>query len=189
GYRDEPGVDPLSATETFVAMKLEVQNWRWTGVPIYVRTGKRLPKRMTEVAMEFHDVPHLPFPPEAAQGLGPDALVLRIQPDEGISLRFGAKIPGQSFRVRTVSMDFSYGAAFLEEAPDAYERLLLDAMVGDPTLFIRTDEVEQAWTIVDPILSAWQDAPSPPATYPSGTWGPEEADQLLERSGRRWRNP
>ncbi len=189
GYLSEQDVAPDSRTETYVAMKLKVDNWRWAGVPFYVRTGKRLPKRMTEVAMGFHGVPHLPFPTEATSGLGPDALVLRIQPDEGITLRFGAKIPGQSFRVRTVSMDFSYGAAFLEEAPDAYERLLLDAMVGDPTLFIRTDEVEQAWCIVDPILAAWADDPSPLPTYPSGSWGPEEADQLLERSGRRWRNP
>ena len=188
-YTSEEDVAPGSRTETYVAMRLRVDNWRWAGVPIYVRTGKRLPKRMTEVAMEFHDVPHLPFPPEAAQGLGPDALVLRIQPDEGITLRFGAKVPGQAFRVRSTSMDFSYGAAFLEEAPEAYERLLLDAMVGDPTLFIRTDEVEQAWTIVDPILSAWADDGIPLPTYASGTWGPAEADHLLERDGRRWRRP
>ncbi|MDP9071017.1 MAG: glucose-6-phosphate dehydrogenase [Actinomycetota bacterium] len=190
GYTEEEDVSPHSRTETYVAMRLRVDNWRWAGVPFYVRTGKRLPKRMTEVAMEFHDVPHLPFPPQATQGLGPNALVLRIQPDEGITLRFGAKVPGQAFRVRTVSMDFSYGAAFLEEAPDAYERLLLDAMVGDPTLFIRTDEVEQAWKIVDPILAAWSaDDRTTIPTYPAGSWGPKEADRLLEREGRRWRSP
>jgi glucose-6-phosphate 1-dehydrogenase len=188
-YTDEEGVSPHSRTETYVAMRLRVDNWRWAGVPFYIRTGKRLPKRMTEVAMEFHDVPHLPFPTQATQGLGPNALVLRIQPDEGITLRFGAKVPGQAFRVRTVSMDFSYGAAFLEEAPDAYERLLLDAMVGDPTLFIRTDEVEQAWIIVDPILRAWARDPSPLPTYPAGTWGPKEADELIGRDGRHWRSP
>jgi glucose-6-phosphate 1-dehydrogenase len=189
GYRQEEGVAPDSRTETYVAMRIKVDNWRWAGVPIYVRTGKRLPKRYTEVAMEFHDVPHLPFGKKEARGLGPNALVLRIQPDEGITLRFGAKVPGQSFRVRTVSMDFSYGAAFLEETPEAYERLLLDAMLGDPTLFIRTDEVEQAWRIVDPILEAWKDPAVPVARYQAGTWGPREADRLLERDGRQWRTP
>jgi glucose-6-phosphate 1-dehydrogenase len=189
GYRDEEGVDPHSTTETYVAMKLKVDNWRWAGVPVYVRTGKRLPKRVTEVAMQFHSVPHLPFAESQAKGLEPDALVLRIQPDEGITLRFGAKVPGQAFRVRSVSMDFFYGAAFLEETPEAYERLLLDALVGDATLFIRTDEVEQAWRIVDPILQAWGDDNTPLARYESGTWGPAEADRLLEADGRRWRNP
>ena len=189
GYREEEGVDPNSATETYVAMRVRVDNWRWAGVPFYVRTGKCLPKRITEVAMQFHSVPHLPFPSKAAQGLEPNALVLRIQPDEGITLRFGAKIPGQAFDVRSVSMDFSYGAAFLEETPDAYERLLLDAMVGDPTLFIRADEVEHAWCIVEPILDAWAGDENPLAGYPAGSWGPQEADRLLERDGRRWRSP
>ena len=189
GYRNEEGVDPSSRTETYVAMRLRVDNWRWAGVPFYVRTGKRLPKRVTEVAMEFHDVPHLPFGARESRGLGPNALVLRIQPDEGITLRFGAKVPGQTFRVRTVSMDFSYGAAFLEETPEAYERLLLDAMVGDPTLFIRTDEVEQAWRVVAPLLEAWEDPQLPLARYPAGTWGPREADRLLAQEGHRWRTP
>jgi glucose-6-phosphate 1-dehydrogenase len=188
-YRQEEGVDPHSRTETYVAMRVNVDNWRWAGVPFYVRTGKRLPKRYTEVAMEFHDVPHLPFGRKETRGLGPNAMVLRIQPDEGITLRFGAKVPGQAFKVRSVSMDFSYGAAFLEETPEAYERLLLDAMIGDPTLFIRTDEVEQAWRIVDPILEAWQDPSFPLAHYQAGTWGPREADRLLERDGRQWRTP
>jgi glucose-6-phosphate 1-dehydrogenase len=189
GYRQEEGVAPDSRTETYVALKLVIDNWRWAGVPVYIRTGKRLPKRLTEVALQFHTVPHLPFEASEARGLHPNAMVLRIQPDEGISLRFGAKVPGQAFQVRDVLMDFSYGAAFLEEPPDAYERLLLDAMVGDPTLFIRTDEVEQAWRIVDPILEAWADPDVPMATYPAGTWGPKEADGLLEREGRRWRTP
>ena len=189
GYREEEGVDPASRTETYVAMRMRIDNWRWAGVPFYVRTGKRLPKRVTEVAMEFQDVPHLPFGSKETRGLGPNALVLRIQPDEGISLRFGAKVPGQAFRVRSVSMDFSYGAAFLEETPDAYERLLLDAMVGDPTLFIRADEVEQAWRIVQPIQELWSDDATPLARYGAGSWGPREADRLLERDGRRWRSP
>ena len=189
GYRDEPDVAPDSRTETYVAMRLRVDNWRWAGVPFYVRTGKRLPKRYTEVAIEFHDVPHLPFASKAARGLGPNALVLRIQPDEGIALRFGAKVPGQAFEVRTVSMDFSYGAAFLEETPEAYERLLLDAMVGDPTLFIRADEVDQAWRIVQPVLDAWGGGEAPLARYAGGPWGPREADRLLDQDGRRWRAP
>ena len=138
-----------------MALKLLVDNWRWAGVPIYARTGKRLPKRVTEVALQFKAVPHLAFPKAAATGLNPNALVMRIQPDEGVTLRFGAKVPGQAFMVRDVLMDFSYGAAFLEEPPDAYERLLLDAMVGDPTLFIRSDEVDTAWAIVQPLLDAW----------------------------------
>ncbi|MEO7837428.1 MAG: glucose-6-phosphate dehydrogenase [Acidimicrobiales bacterium] len=189
GYRQEEGVAHDSRTETYVAMKVRVDNWRWAGVPFYVRTGKCLPKRVTEVAMQFHGVPHLPFTERAAQGLERNALVLRIQPDEGITLRFGAKVPGQAFDVRSVSMDFSYGAAFLEETPDAYERLLLDAMVGDPTLFIRADEVEQAWNVVEPLLESWGEDEAPLARYPAGTWGPAEADQLLEKDGRRWRSP
>jgi glucose-6-phosphate 1-dehydrogenase len=188
GYRHEEGVAADSYTETFVALRLQVENWRWAGVPIYIRTGKRLPKRLTEVALQFQRVPHLPFGSEA-KGLHPNIIVVRIQPDEGVTLRFGAKVPGQAFRVRDVLMDFSYGAAFIEESPDAYERLLLDAMIGDPTLFIRTDEVEQSWRIVDPILEAWADNDAPLARYAAGTWGPKEADRLLEREGRQWRTP
>jgi glucose-6-phosphate 1-dehydrogenase len=189
GYREEEGVAPDSVTETYVAMRLRIDSWRWAGVPVYVRTGKRLPKRVTEVAMEFREVPHLPFKRGQSQGLDPNTLVLRIQPDEGITLRFGAKVPGQEFRVRSVSMDFSYGAAFLEEAPEAYERLLLDAMVGDPTLFIRADEVEQAWRIVQPLLDAFAEGRPPLVTYEAGTWGPSEADALLAWDGHRWRTP
>lgn len=188
-YRDEEGVAPSSQTETYVALRLTVDNWRWAGVPVYVRTGKRLPKRVTEVALVFKAVPHLPFEATLARGLGPNVLVLRIQPDEGISLRFGAKVPGEAFAVRSVSMDFLYGAAFLEDVPDAYERLLLDALEGDPTLFIRSDEVEQAWRIVAPIQEAWAGGDPPLVRYPAGTWGPREADRLLERDGRTWRKP
>ncbi|MGH9106566.1 MAG: glucose-6-phosphate dehydrogenase [Acidimicrobiales bacterium] len=189
GYRQEPGVSPESQTETYVALKLQVDNWRWAGVPIYVRTGKRLPKRATEVALQFKAVPHLAFPKQAAVGLHPNALVLRIQPDEGVTLRFGAKVPGQAFMVRDVLMDFSYGAAFLEEPPDAYERLLLDAMVGDPTLFIRSDEVDTAWGVVEPLLDAWGGGEAPLAGYGAGSWGPRSAGTLIERDGRKWRTP
>jgi glucose-6-phosphate 1-dehydrogenase len=188
-YRQEPDVAPDSQTETYVAMKLQVDNWRWAGVPIYIRTGKRLPKRLTEVAMQFQCVPHLAFDPSESKELRPNALVLRIQPDEGVALRFGAKVPGQAFKVRDVLMDMSYGSAFMEEAPDAYERLLLDAMVGDPTLFIRSDEVDQAWQIVDPLLEAWEARKVPLAGYAAGTWGPRLAEQLMERDGRQWRSP
>ena len=189
GYRQEEGVSPTSQTETYVALKLLVDNWRWAGVPIYIRTGKRLPKRVTEVALQFKAVPHLAFPKSAATGLNPNELVMRIQPDEGVTLRFRAKVPGQAFMVRDVLMDFSYGAAFLEESPDAYERLLLDAMVGDPTLFIRSDEVDAAWRIVQPLLDAWESGSAPLAGYASGSWGPRQADILIERDGRRWRTP
>ena len=188
-YRQEEGVDEDSRTETYVAMRMKIDNWRWAGVPFYVRTGKRLPKRYTEVALEFHDVPHLPFGSKDSRGLAPNALVVRVQPDEGITLRFGAKVPGQAFTVRSTTMDFSYGASFLEETPEAYERLLLDAMIGDPTLFIRTDEVEQAWRITDPILESFADPSFPLARYDAGTWGPREADRLLEGDGRQWRRP
>jgi len=189
GYRQEEGVSTQSQTETYVALKLSVDTWRWAGVPIYVRTGKRLPKRVTEVALQFKEVPHLAFPREAARGLHPNALVMRIQPDEGVTLRFGAKVPGQAFMVRDVLMDFSYGAAFLEEPPDAYERLLLDAMVGDPTLFIRSDEVDTAWGIVQPLLDTWSLGEAPLAGYAAGSWGPRPADSLIERDGRKWRTP
>jgi glucose-6-phosphate 1-dehydrogenase len=188
-YREEDDVDPRSQTETYMAMRLNVDNWRWAGVPFYVRTGKRLPKRITEVALQFKDVPHLPFSAGQTTGLGPNALVLRIQPDEGITLRFGAKVPGQRFDVRSVSMDFLYGAAFLEESADGYQRLLLDALTGDPALFIRSDEVEQAWRIVEPVLEGWDRGQAPLPRYPAGTWGPKQADVLIERDGRQWRRP
>jgi glucose-6-phosphate 1-dehydrogenase len=188
-YREEPDVDPHSRTETYVAMKLAVDNWRWAGVPIYIRTGKRLPKRSTEVTMQFQRVPHLAFGGALARELQPNSLVLRIQPDDGICLRFGAKIPGEAFRVRTVAMDFSYAETFPGPAADGYERLLHDAMIGDATLFIRTDEVEQAWRIVDPFLEAWSEEGVPLAHYRAGTWGPREAELLLAADLRRWSDP
>ncbi|MFL6130528.1 MAG: glucose-6-phosphate dehydrogenase [Mycobacteriales bacterium] len=188
GYRDEPGVDPLSRTETYAALRLEVDNWRWAGVPFYLRTGKRLPQRVTEVALQFQRPPHLPIAAGQASELDPDALVLRIQPDEGITLRFGAKVPGHSFRVRSASMQFSYGESFPEESPEAYERLLLDALLGDPTLFIRADEVRQCWRIVDPVIGHWADDAKRIPAYEAGSWGPDEADRLIERDGRAWRN-
>jgi glucose-6-phosphate 1-dehydrogenase len=189
-YRDEDGVARDSQTETYLALRLRVENWRWSGVPIFVRTGKRLPARVTEVAMAFHEVPFLLFDKTTSRDLRPNALILRIQPDEGISLEFGAKVPGEKFHLRSVAMDFSYAEAFAGvEAADGYERLIHDAMVGDATLFIRTDEVEAAWRIVDPYLQAWSEPGAGLHFYESGTWGPHMADLLVERSGDHWRNP
>ncbi|MGY1704497.1 glucose-6-phosphate dehydrogenase [Geodermatophilus sp. SYSU D00697] len=187
GYRDEPGVDPLSSTETFVALRLDIDNWRWTGVPVFVRTGKRLPARVTEVAMEFRRPPQLPLFPGTATHLEPDALVVRVQPDEGLSLRFGAKVPGHAFRVQKASMDFSY-ESFEEQSPDAYERVILDALIGDPTLFTRADEVGRSWRIVDPVLRCWEADQQPIPLYQAATWGPPEAAALMTRHGRTWRN-
>jgi glucose-6-phosphate 1-dehydrogenase len=187
GYHDEPETDPQSETETFVAAKLLIDDWRWSGVPFYLRTGKRLPKRSTEIAIQFHEVPHKLFQ-ESRTDPEPNLLAIRIQPDEGIMLRFAAKIPGLGIDVRSVTMDFTYGSAFSVDSPDAYETLILDALLGDAALFTRADEVEQAWAIVDPIIDAWADGP-PPAmpNYDAGTWGPDEADELIQRDGRRWR--
>ena len=187
GYRQEPDVARTSSTETFVALKCFVDNWRWEGTPFYVRTGKRLPKRSTEIAIQFRIAPHRVFSREASAGLEPNALVLRIQPDEGISLKFGAKVPVQGIRIRSVNMDFVYGASFMVDAPDAYETLILDALRGDATLFTRRDEVDQQWAFVDPIIAAWAASPGPPALYEAGTWGPAEAEALIERDGREWR--
>jgi glucose-6-phosphate 1-dehydrogenase len=187
GYRQEPDVDPASETETFVAAKLTIDDWRWSGVPFYVRTGKRLPKRATEIAIQYREVPHRLFQDE---GVAPDAnlLAIRIQPDEGIMLRFGAKVPGLRLDVRSVTMDFAYGSAFNVDSPDAYETLLLDALQGDASLFTRADEVEEAWGIVDPIVDAWASAPPPKwPNYDAGTWGPEAASGLVEREGHHWR--
>ncbi|HUI02737.1 MAG TPA: glucose-6-phosphate dehydrogenase, partial [Acidimicrobiales bacterium] len=188
-YRDEADVDSRSRTETFVAMRLAVDNWRWAGVPVYVRTGKRLPARATEVLLQFHRVPHLAFGSRLTRDLRPNALQLRIQPDEGICLLFGAKVPGEAFRLRSVAMNFSYADAFPDTTAGGYERLLHDAMIGDATLFIRTDEVERAWQIVDPFLAAWSEDGVPLAQYPAGTWGPKESDMLLARELRQWHEP
>ena len=188
-YRAEEGVSTISTIETYLAVKLTVDNWRWAGVPIYLRTGKRLPKRVTEVVMHFRAAPHLAFAAKTAKRLEPNSLIVRIQPDEGISLRFGAKVPGQAFQVRTTSMDFEYDKQFTEEDLDGYERLLLDALLGDQTLFIRTDEVHEARRIVTPMLHAFSDPDFPVAMYTAGTWGPGEAERLMDRDGRKWRQP
>jgi len=187
GYRAEAEVDPASETETFIAARFTIDDWRWSGVPFYVRTGKRLPKRATEIAIQFREVPHRLFR-DAAADPDPNLLAIRIQPDEGIMLRFGAKVPGLGMAIRPVTMDFTYGSAFSVDSPDAYETLILDALQGDASLFTRADEVEEAWGLVDPIVSAW--ANSPAAAFPNydaGTWGPTAADDLLTREGRRWR--
>ena len=192
GYKQERGVKPDSQTETFVALKLAIDNWRWADVPFYLRTGKRLPRRVTEIAIEFKKVPHLMFQAVPHAGnfdLAPNVLTIRIQPDEGISLRFAAKVPGATTQLRTVRMDFFYGSSFGEAVPDAYERLLLDAMLGDPTLFARRDEVEEAWSLIQPILDAWGEGISPVVPYDAGSWGPAAADLLIERDGREWRRP
>ena len=188
-YRDEDGVAPDSRTETFVALRCLIDNWRWQGIPFYLRTGKRLPKRSTEIAIRFRVAPHRIFTHESSEGLDANELVLRIQPDEGISLTFGAKVPVQGFRIRAVNMDFVYGAAFMVDAPDAYETLILDALRGDATLFTRRDEVEQQWAFVDPILEAWGNGVPELSPYPAGSWGPPEAETLIERDGRTWRRP
>jgi glucose-6-phosphate 1-dehydrogenase len=187
GYREEAEVDPESETETFVAVRLGIDDWRWAGVPFYLRTGKRLPKRATEIAIRFREVPHLLF---RGSGAAPDAnlLALRIQPDEGILLRFGAKVPGLGIDVRSVNMDFGYGTGFNVDSPDAYETLILDALLGDQALFTREDEVEEAWRVVTPMLGAWAHGHGPSfPDYAAGTWGPDAADDLLGRDGRAWR--
>ena len=186
GYLEEEGVPEDSKTETFVALKLEVDNWRWAGVPIYVRTGKRLTRKVTEIAVTLKPVPHLAFEAAGSVGVQPNQLVLTMQPNEGVSLSLGAKIPGTRMRIRPVNMEFLYGTAFLSQSPEAYERLILDAMRGDATLFTRDDEVEAQWRIIDPILESWASDEVPLYQYPAGTGGPKEADALLE-PGHRWR--
>ena len=186
-YREEPGVADDSDTDTYVAAKLLVENWRWAGTPFYVRTGKRMPKRETTIAIEFKAAPHPPFAKEAAEGLRPNVLLVNVQPDEGVSLAFGAKVPGQGMTIRTVHMDFLYGGSFRTELPEAYERLILDCILGDATLFTRADEVDEQWAIVDAIVASWKrDRPDFP-DYPAGSWGPPAADELMHRDGREWR--
>ncbi|MDP9150270.1 MAG: glucose-6-phosphate dehydrogenase [Myxococcota bacterium] len=186
GYREEPNVGPDSNVETFVAMRIEIDNWRFAGVPIYVRAGKRLAKHITEISVHFKQVPHVLLAQSAP--VDPDVLAVRIQPDEGIGLRFVAKVPGPTMTLRPVTMDFRYGSTFGGSGPEAYERLILDAMLGDPTLFARADEVIAAWRFVTPILEVWggRDVPAL-QTYPAGTWGPRGAFELIEREGRCWR--
>ncbi len=189
GYREEKGVAPDSKTETYVALRLRVENWRWNGVPFFLRTGKRLPRRVTEVAISLKKVPHMIFGGAEVEP-SPDVISMRIQPDEGIAVRFNAKVPGAGTQIRPVRMEFSYGSAFGEAGPDAYERLLLDVIRGDPTLFTRRDEVEAAWSIVQPILDVWA-APNAPAPYlyPAGSWGPDQADAMISLTDRAWRRP
>lgn len=189
GYLDEDGVDPSSVTETFAALKLEVATRRWAGVPFYLRTGKRLAKRVTEVAVVFNKAPHLPFDDTATEELGANAIVVRVQPDEGITLRFGAKVPGDQMEVRDVTMDFGYGRAFTESSPEAYERLILDVLLGDPPLFPRHEEVELSWKILDPVTAHWESSTERPEQYAPGDWGPASAHDLLARDGRQWRMP
>jgi len=189
GYSQELGVDPRSRTETFVAMKVGIDNWRWAGTPFYLRHGKRLPKRVSEVAVQFKRAPHLPFAVSGTKALEPDQLIVRLQPDEGIVLRFGAKQPGPEMLLRSVDMEFKYEASFSMASPDAYERLILDCALGERTLFTRADEVELSWAFVDQLLNSWatDDEEVPP--YTAGTWGPRAAADLLARDDRRWHNP
>jgi glucose-6-phosphate 1-dehydrogenase len=189
GYRQEQGVSPDSTTDTYVAVKLFIENWRWAGVPFYLRTGKRLPKRSTEVTIHFKQAPYLLFAGEGEER-SPNVLTVRVQPDEGIALQIGAKIPGPEMMLGPVNMDFAYSTMFGAGTPEAYERLLVDCMLGDSTLFIRRDEVEAAWTLVDSIITGWNSSGrrSLP-TYEAGTWGPREGDDLIQRDGRQWWNP
>jgi glucose-6-phosphate 1-dehydrogenase len=186
-YRAEPGVAADSKTETFVALRLQLDSWRWAGVPFYLRTGKRLPKRTTEIAIQFHRPPLQIFKRVSPTPLTSDLLVINIQPDEGISLRFNAKIPGTRMQVAPVMMNFRYNTTFEGEVPEAYETLLLDAMLGDPTLFARHDFVEASWALVTPINDIWRSEPADLPTYEAGEWGPPEADALIAKDGRRWR--
>jgi glucose-6-phosphate 1-dehydrogenase len=191
GYLEENGVSPISTTETYVSMKIYIDNWRWAGIPFYLRTGKYLPKRVTEIAIQFKQAPLILFKRSEAHGqIEPNVLILRIQPDEGISLKFGAKVPGTEMQIRAVNMDFFYGSSFVREQPEAYERLILDCMVGDSTLFTRRDEVEAAWIFIQGILDEWKDEPRETIqTYEAGTWGPQAADEYIWKDGRRWRRP
>ena len=189
GYLEEKGIDPKSTTETYAAIRLDIDTRRWAGVPFYLRCGKRLGKRVTEIAVVFKRAPHLPFEQTAVRELGKNAIVIRVQPDEGVTMRFGAKVPGGStMEVRDVNMDFSYGRSFTENSPEAYERLILDVLLGDPPLFPTTEEVNLSWEILDPIEQFWSTLGQPQA-YRAGTWGPAQADEMLARDGRHWRMP
>jgi len=187
-YRSESNVAPDSRTETYVALKLQIGNWRWAGVPFYLRTGKRLAKRVTEISIQFRQAPLLLFRDTPVERLRTNRLVIHIQPDEGISLRFGAKIPGPIMRLGSVEMDFNYSDYFGSTPNTGYERLLYDCMTGDATLFQRADMVEAGWRIIEPVLDVWKALPPRSfPNYPAGSWGPKEADELLERDGREWR--
>jgi glucose-6-phosphate 1-dehydrogenase len=186
GFLEEDGIPPDSRTETYAALRLGVDTRRWAGVPFYLRAGKRLPRRMTEIALIFHRAPHLPFSATDTEELGQNALVIRIQPDEGITVRFGSKVPGTAMEVRDVNMDFAYGESFTESSPEAYERLLLDVLIGDPPLFPRQQEVELGWRILDPVEDFWASY-TKPEQYPAGSAGPPSAEALMARDGRAWR--
>ena len=188
GYLQEEGYNPNSTTETYAAVRLEVENRRWATVPFYLRTGKRLGRRVTEVAVIFKKAPFIPFTEADTASLGSNALIIRIQPDEGLTLRFGAKVPGTAMEIRDVTMDFGYGHAFTEHSPEAYERLILDVLLGDPPLFPSREEVELSWKILDPIEEYWA-THGRPEPYAAGTWGPSSADKMLARDGRVWRRP
>jgi glucose-6-phosphate 1-dehydrogenase len=186
GYTQEEGVPEDSNTETYAALRLFIDNWRWAGVPFYVRTGKRLARKVTEIAITLNPVPHLAFRQNGSVGVRPNQLVMGIQPNEGVSLSLVAKIPGTRMAVRPVQMEFLYGTSFMSQSPEAYERLVLDAMRGDATLFTRNDEVEAQWRICDPIVHTWEQMPGPLPQYPAGAQGPPEADKLL-LDGDHWR--
>ena len=189
GYLAEDGISATSTTETYAAVKLLVDTRRWAGVPFYLRTGKRLGKRVTEIAVIFKRAPHLPFSHTDTEELGSNALVIRVQPDEGVTIRFGSKVPGPVMEVRDVSMDFSYGQSFTEASPEAYERLILDVLLGEPSLFPQDEEVELSWEILDPIEKYWGKTNAQPDPYPAGTWGPASAEAMMARDGRTWRRP
>jgi glucose-6-phosphate 1-dehydrogenase len=193
GFLEEEGIKRTSSTETYAAVTLNVDTRRWAGVPFYLRTGKRLGRRVTEVAVVFKRAPHLPFAASSTEELTQNALVIRVQPDEGVTMRFGSKVPGTQMEIRDVNMDFAYGGAFTEASPEAYERLILDVLLGDPPLFPRHAEVELSWKILDPILEHWakqdEQGKSRPEQYESGGWGPSSADAMLARDGRVWRRP
>jgi glucose-6-phosphate 1-dehydrogenase len=188
GFRQEPGVDPRSPTDTYAAVTFFVENWRWAGVPFYVRTGKRLPKRVTEIAIQFNPAPLHIFDEDGGE-IAPNLLIVRIQPEEGISLKFLSKRPGAGMTLRPVSMDFNYGSSFGERSPSAYETLLLDAIVGDSTLYTRQDMVEASWSVVEPIQNVWRETRFDFPNYAAGTWGPAAADEMLARRGHAWRKP
>ncbi|MGB3956106.1 MAG: glucose-6-phosphate dehydrogenase [Brooklawnia sp.] len=188
GFLEEDGIDPASTTETYAAIRVDIDSRRWAGVPFYLRTAKRAPRRITEIALNFWRTPHMPFNQPDIEELGVNALVLRIQPNEGIEMNFGAKIPGTQMEIRQVSMDFSYTGSFTETSPEAYERLILDMLLGDPPLFPQQREVELSWQILDPVLDMWADGKQP-EQYHAGTWGPRCADEMLARDGFAWRRP
>ena len=189
GYLEEKGIPATTTTETYAAIRVDIDNRRWAGVPFYLRTGKRLARRVTEIALGFKRAPHLPFTATDTEELGYNALVLRIQPDEGVTLRFGAKVPGTQMEIREVNMDFAYGGSFTESSPEAYERLILDVLLGDPPLFPQHEEVELSWQILDPILDYWASLDTPPEDYEPGGWGPSCATEMLARDGHVWRRP